>query len=209
MSWFADSNNQTENAKAHVTLAIAVDADFPDGHVRLCTWLAPLLINGQTYQAVASFGSVTQNPENNQLTADTRVYRLSGVDPAVIPEAEIDNCFGRSLTEYLVWIDSATRAVIGWEINFEGRMDRVSRVDGDSPAIEVSVENRLVLLDQADGWCYTDQHQQKYFPGDVGMNQVQFAGSVQITWGGGQALFPTPSYILLGAFGATRNSGRP
>lgn len=193
MTWFADSNAAAEVLKPHNLLVIAVDGDFPSGHLRLSTWLAPLTINGQVFTAAASLGSVPAVAENMQLTADTRVYQLSGVDPAVIPESEIDNCFGRSWTEYLVWLDATSHQVIGWEINFEGRMDKIQRNDGASPMVEVSVEHRLVILDVADGWCYTDTHQHQFYFGDTGLDQVANNGSVEITWGGGTASFPGPS----------------
>lgn len=194
MSWFQDSSAESEAQKPHNVLVIAVDGDFPSGHLRFSTWLAPLTINGQTFTAVASLGSVPAVAENMQLVADTRVYQLSAVDPAVIPESEIDNCFGRSWTEYLVWIDTSNHQVLGYELNFEGRMDKIQRKDGASPVIEVSVEHRLVILDSADGWCYTDTHQQQLQPGDTGLNQVASNGSVEITWGGGKANYPGPAY---------------
>lgn len=201
MSWFNDSNAAAESLKPHNILVIAVDGDFPSGHLRLSTWLAPLTINGQVFTAVANLGTIPAVPENMQLTADTRVYQLSGVDPAVIPESEIDNCFGRSWTEYIVWLDSVTRKVVGYEINFEGRMDKIQRKDGASPVVEVSVEHRLVILDTADGWCYTDQHQQQFYPGDTGLDRVAFNGTVEITWGGGQANFPGPPAVFGGPGG--------
>lgn len=185
MTWFTDPDNQAESAKSRNLLAIAIDADFPDGHVRLSSWIAPLQINGQQFLGVGKLLSLPQVSETTQLIADTRVYQLSGVDPATVPESEIDNCFGRSFTEYLVWLDPDTRQIIGWEINFEGLMDRVNRRDGASPIIELSVEHRFVILEETDGWYFTDEHQQQFFPGDHGLDQVRYNGAITITWGGG------------------------
>lgn len=192
MTWFTDSNAQAESLKPHNILVIAVDGDFPSGHLRLSTWLAPLEINGNIFTAAGNLGTVPSVAENMQLTADTRVYQLSGVDPAEIPESEIDNCFGRSFVEYICWMDAVSRKLVGYEINFEGRMDKIQRKDGLSPIIQVSVEHRLVLLDQTDGWCYTNAHQKQFYPGDTGLDQVVNNGSIEITWGGGQANYPGP-----------------
>lgn len=185
MTWFTDPDNQAESVKPHSIQVIALDGDFPSGHLRLSTWLAPLEINGNTFTAAGNLIKIPENVENLQLTADTRSYQLSGVDPAAIPESEIDACFGRSFVEYLVWLDGATHQVIGWEISFEGRMDKVQRRDGGQPTIEVNAEHRLVILDGTDGWCYTDPHQKQFDANDTGLDQVQLAGSISINWGGG------------------------
>lgn len=192
MSWFNDSNAAAESLKPDNILVIAVDGDFPSGHLRLSTWLVPFDIAGNTFTAVGNLGKVPEVPENMQLTADTRTYELSGVDPAVIPESEIDNCFGRSWVEYICWMDVVTRKLVGYEINFEGRMDKVARKDGASPTIQVNVEHRLVTLDKTDGWCYTAAHQKAFYAGDTGLDQVASNGSIDITWGGGQANYPGP-----------------
>lgn len=192
MTWFADSDNQTESAKSHNLLVVAIDADFPDGHVRLSTFPGPLTINGNSYVGAGNLGKISLDTETTQLLATTRTYQLSGVDPALVPETEIDNCFGRSFTEYLVWLNAETRKVIGFEVNFEGRMDKVARRDGAEPLIELSVEHRLVILDRSDGWCYTDEHQKQFFSGDNGLDQVRANGSVYITWGGGTVMSGAP-----------------
>jgi hypothetical protein len=196
MSWFQKPAAETESLKADNVLAIAIDGDFPSGHLRISTWLAPIILNGDTFFSSAGLGSVPSVSENTQLVADTRVYQLAGIDPAVIPESEIDACFGRSWKEYLIWLDPVTHQVIDYELNFEGRMDKIERTDGASPSVRVSVEHRLVILDEADGWCYTNEHQHNFFPGDNGLDQVAMNNSVEITWGGGKVNYPGPRSIV-------------
>lgn len=197
MSWFQKPAAEAESLKPDNILAIAIDADFPDGHLRLSTWLEPLPLGGNTFFSSAGLGGIPSVPENTQLVADTRVYQLSGIDPAVIPESEIDNCFGRSWKEYIVWLDAITHRVVDYELNFEGRMDKIERTDGSSPSVRVSVEHRLAILDEADGWCYTNEHQHNFFPGDNGLDQVALNNSVEITWGGGKVNFPGPTWTFV------------
>ncbi len=166
-------------------MAYAVDLSFPSGHVRLTTWPSDLVIASNTYTGVGTLGSVSEVPERARLTAERWTYQLSGVDPSVVPESEIDNCFGRSVTEYEVWINSETHAVIGYEIKREGRMGRVRRRHGGAiPTIQVDCETRLVVAEQADGWCFTSEHQAKFYAGDTGFDQVKELDSVEIIWGG-------------------------
>jgi hypothetical protein len=205
MSWFQKTAAETESLKPDNLLAIAIDGDFPSGHLRLSTFLQSFDLGGDTFFSSAGLGSIPQVSENTQLVADTRTYQLSGIDPAVIPESEIDACFGRSWKEYLVWLDLKTHQVIDYELNFEGRMDKVDRKDGSAPTVQVSVEHRLAILDEADGWCYTDQHQKNFYAGDKGLDQVAMNNSVEITWGGGKANFPGQATSIAG--GLLRGAG--
>ena len=184
MSWFTDANCEAASLLEHAQKSYAVDFDFPSGHVRLHTGLGDLTLDGNIYTGVGTLGAIETISERAQLTSERWTYSLSGVDPSVIPESEIDACFGRSVTEYEVYINPDTFAVIGKEINREGRMGRVRRKDGDSPIISVSCENRLVILEQADGWRYTDEHQQQFFAGDTGCDQVKYLETIDVLWGG-------------------------
>lgn len=185
MSWFTDANCEAASLLEHAQIAYAVDLDFPSGHVRLHTALGDLSIGGNTYTGIGTLGTINGVPDRVKLQSERWSYLLSGVDPSVVPESEIDNCFGRSATEYEVWINPSTQAVIGYEINREGRMAGIKRRDGGpTPVIEVGCENRLVVLDQADGWRYTDEHQQLWFSGDLGCDQTKNIESKEVIWGG-------------------------
>lgn len=186
MSWFSDANCEAAALLEHAQKSYAVDFDFPSGHVRLHTGLGDLVLDSNTYTGVGTLGAIETVPERAQLTSERWTYSLSGVDPAVIPESEIDNCFGRSVVEYEVYINPDTQAVIGKEINREGRMGRVRRRDGDQPLISISCENRLAILGKANGLRYTDEHQQNIFPGDLGCDQVKFLETIEVIWAGGR-----------------------
>lgn len=184
MSWFTDPNCAAAAALEHVAIAYCVDFDFPSGHVRLGTWSGSLIVNGQVYLGVGGLGSISNVPEKVALASERWSYLLSGVDPSVVPESEIDNCYGRSVTEYEVWMNPTTYAVIGFEINREGRMGRVRRRDGGTPIIEVNCQTRLAILEQPDSWRYTTEHQAQFFAGDTGFDQAKELESVEIIWGG-------------------------
>lgn len=184
MSWFSDPNCEAAAIAEVAVVVYAVDLDFPSGHVRLHTGTGPLTIGGNIYTGTGTLGSISDVPERAQLTAERWDYKLSGVDPTVVPESEIDDCFGRSVVEYEVWLNPENHAVIGAETRREGTMGRVRRRDGASPVIEVSCETRLVMLEQPDGWRYTGEHQDKFFSGDLGCHLVGELDSVEVIWGG-------------------------
>lgn len=185
MTWFANSANQTEATKSHVELFIAVDFDFPSGHQRFWSGLGDLEIDGQTYIGTGVLGKVSYNTDRPGLVIETKSYVLSGVDPTVVPESEIDQSFGRPVTEYFGFIDQVTRQkVADPEIGWEGRIDTIRRVDGDEPIIAVNAENRFVVIDRADGWRSTHEHQQQFYPGDLGFNLIAKCEARELIWGG-------------------------
>jgi hypothetical protein len=196
VSWFTDANCQAAAELEHAQICYAVDLDFPSGHVRLHTALGDLTIVGNTFTGVGGLGSIQGTPDRAKLQSERWTYGIAGVDPSVVPESEIDNCFGRSVIEYEVWYTPATQAVIGYEINREGRMGRCRRTHGGpNPVIQVSCDNRLVILDQADAWRWTDEHQQQFFTGDLGCDQTKNLDSKEVLWGGSRV---NPGYYYRG-----------
>lgn len=186
MTWFETPANQTESAKASLGLAIAADFDFTSGHFRASTWSGDLTIGGNTYGGVGQFGAISMLKESALLVAEKKSYRLQLVDTSlgVIPESDMNTCGGRPVVEYLCFINVDTGALVGTEITFEGRISSARRRKGKQPSVEISAESRLIDLDKADNWRWTHEHQQQFYAGDLGFNQVQYLELREIFWGG-------------------------
>lgn len=184
MSWFTDANCEAESLKEHVRYARAVDFDFPSGHSRFWTGLGDLTIGGDVYTGTGSLGSVSDTSENVSLANEQWTYRLSGVDPTILPESEIDNSYGRSVTEYEVWIHPTQLTVIGTEIFREGCIGPIKRLDGHAPYIQVRCYSRLAFLDEAEGWRFTTEHHEEFFASDLGCDFTRQMDSVELIWGG-------------------------
>jgi hypothetical protein len=169
---------------------LAVDADFTSGHVRLWTGFGVLTIGGNTYLGMGELGRVESVPDRSNLTVERKVYQLAGepVNPAVVSETDIDASFGRSIIEYLGFINNATGQLLATpEVNWEGEISSILRVDGATPRIDVNADNRMILLEREDGWRYTHQHQTEFYPDaplDLGYQLVPTIDTTEILWGG-------------------------
>lgn len=183
MTWFTQTANETESAKEHVTMFVAVAMDFSSGIARFWSGIGELSFGGYTYTGVGHLGAIAPAEEHLRNVAEKRSFRLSGVDPSLVSEADIDACYGRSVTEYFGFIDANGALVATPETNWEGRMDGIMRRDGDEPIIEVSAESKFALLDQPDGWRFTDEHQQQFFSGDTGFILVPSVMTATVVWG--------------------------
>ena len=183
MTWFQSSANEDESAKEHVSMFIAVALDFPSGIVRFWTGIGEITFGGYTYLGVGQLGSIAPADEHVRNVAEKRSFSLSGVDPSLVSEADIDACYGRSVTEYFGFIDANGVLVATPETNWEGRIDGITRRDGAEPVIEVSAESKFAVLDQPDGWRFTDEHQQQFFSGDTGLILMPSVMTATVVWG--------------------------
>jgi len=187
MTWFADSSNAAEASKAKYFQFLAVDFDFPSGHYRFWSGAGDITLNGNTYSGVGDLVKIDSESDTVELGPQRKKYTLSGVDPTSVDEDDIDGSFGRSVVEYLGFLNPETKQLIANpEIHWEGRIDSFRRVDGQAPIIEVSAEHKMALLDRADDWRYTHEHQQEFFPsaGDTGLDQVNTLPLKKVIWGG-------------------------
>jgi hypothetical protein len=185
MSWFVSSTNETESGKEHVLMFLTVTIDFPSGIVRFWSGWGDLVIGADTFVGAGELGKISAVPDRAGLSSDRKTYELTGVEPTWILESDIDNCHGRDITERFGFLNPETRQVVDTpEINWEGRIDFVRRVDGATPVIQVNAESRLLLMDRPNGWRNTSEHQQQFFPGDEGFNQIPALELKEVLWGG-------------------------
>lgn len=184
MSWFVSSANEAAAGAQHGCLFIAVELDFQSTTLRCWSGFGTLRFGGNDYLGVGYLGKVSVTPENTRLVAERKTYELSGVDMSLVLQSDLESCFGRDLTEYTGFLDENGQLIDTPESSWEGTMDKPRRVVGVNPFIEIGAEHRLALIEQADGWRYTHEHQQQFFPGDNGLREVPSIETAQIYWGG-------------------------
>ncbi len=185
MTWFASSTNAAEVLKNRYFPFLAVDFDFPSGHYRFWTGSGELTISTDTYLGLGELAEISGDSETVDLGSQRRTYTLSGIDPATVDETDIDGSFGRAVVEYLGFLNYDTRTLIDTpEIFWEGRVDSFRRVDGAKPIIQLVTEHRLAALDRIDGWRFTHEHQQQFYAGDTGLDQVTAIALKKVVWGG-------------------------
>jgi hypothetical protein len=188
MTWFQQSANETEAAKTRCMAFIAVDFDFPSARVRLWTGSGTLSILGNDFIGIGDLGSVSSPPEHARLVDESKTYEMSliNISPALISESDIDGSFGRSVIEYLGFINVDTMSLVATpEVYWEGRIGTIRRVDGPNPAVQVQAEHRLSIMHTADGYRYTHEHQQEFHVGDYFFREAASIETKEVIWMGG------------------------
>jgi len=163
--------------------AIFMTATFNSGPVYLWTGYGPLVWNGQTWLGIGSLGSIGLIDEGSTVEAKGIALQLSGIDPVLLADVLGEFALGQPVQVFLGLFlggELIASPVTAWS----GRMD-LPKIDiaADKANITINCESRLVDLNTACGRRYTQEDQQRDYPGDLFCMFVNSIQNVTIYWG--------------------------
>lgn len=127
----------------------AVDLAFDSGNIRLWTGYGDKTINSQTYTGSGNLLTIDGLEEVSDLSARGTTLTLSGLDTTIVTYALTEEYQGRLVTIY--WGVGTNTVEV-----FSGYMDKMTIQDaGDSAAISLTVESRLIALERPNVRRYT------------------------------------------------------
>lgn len=165
-----------------VTCTRAVELLFASGAVRANGATVPLVINGNTYAGLGLLGGISQIEEVADLQSAGLRLTLAGIPRDVVALALAEPYQGRPATVWEVFLDGATGQVVDAVIVFRGRMDQMNVRLGEAATIEVTLEDRLTDMDRPNLRRFTDEDQQRTYPGDRGFEFVPATVEREIIW---------------------------
>jgi hypothetical protein len=175
----ADAIAQLKSAK--ITPFVLLQGKFVSGYVNLWTGLGQLSWNGVTWQGLGSLIAISPIGETTELQASGVSISLSGIPSDLLGAALTECKQGYPVTLWLGFMTDTGAVVADPAVAHSGRMDTVEvNEGGDTSTITITVENRLIDLQRARSSNYTDEEQQRLYPGDKGF---QFVAGVQ-SWNG-------------------------
>lgn len=183
MTRVASASNATALQQPNVLLSIAVDMDFPSGHVRLHDGPGPLTIGANTYEGTGKLLLSGNVEESVDVIAKSITLTLSGVDASIIATARAGGYQGRAVTLYLAIFSLETGALIDTpETLWEGRMDAISiRLAKGEASVTLNCEHRLRREPRIAR--YTNQDQQMAYAGDRFFDLVPKIQGFKNKWG--------------------------
>jgi hypothetical protein len=152
---------------AHVVPVGFFEVDWAStGVQRYCTAGADIVWNTHTWQGRGQIVDISPIRETEAVEAVGYRLTLSGVPSSFVSGALQEPVQGRRLTMWLGLLDAAG-ALIGTPIGeFEGRMDTMPILDGETATITLNVESEMASLMGAAVRRYTDEDQRKVYPTD-------------------------------------------
>ena len=165
-----------------IPLALLVDMPDLSTPLRLCTGRWTLTRDGNTYLGVGQLGEVEPAQESAGGPRPLG-FRMNGVPATQRALVLGENVQGKPVNVYLAIFDPATYQILDAVLEWAGTLDVMTwQDDGESGVITVSAESAGADLLRGISVRYTDQDQQRLFPGDLGFEYVIAQGEKTIVW---------------------------
>jgi len=157
--------------------------EFATGVVRAWSGIGNLSWDGQTWVGTGSLLQVSSIEEAGETVANGATITLSGVPLELISLALSSARQGSQGKIYLGFL-SAGSVVVDPVLVFEGKLDvPVIEENGETGTIAIAYESRLIDLQKPRESRYTDQDQQRAYPGDLGFEFVPSLQEKSLIWG--------------------------
>ncbi len=166
----------------NVALVLAAEIDFPSGVTRVHTGTGTVIINGQTFLGVGNLGDVGSVTEENSTSSSTMSMALSGLDMSLVGETLNEEVIGCNVVCYLAVMNDQG-VVTGANVLFEGFITDTSLQAGQQNALSYVIANVFERWSQGLPDRYTDESQQRLYPGDRFFRYVAQMAERSIFWG--------------------------
>jgi hypothetical protein len=202
MSRYLPDAVKTLIAEDVVRPALCVQMLFDSGAVLANSTPIDININDTVFLGVGMLGRIGMVEETTETQASNLAVELSGIPRELISLALQEKYQGRTLNVYVAYLDRDWRMPAGAVIAiFSGRMDQMRIELGATATIRVTAESRLTDWDRAHNGRYTDEDQQRRYPGDLGLQFVTRTVEQELAWGGGGAANMQPATMQGGGGG--------
>jgi hypothetical protein len=166
--------------------ALCVQMIFDSGEVLANSTPIDITIAGKKYLGVGMLGKIGAIEETTETQANGCTVELSGIPPELISLALQEKYQGRTINITVAYMDRDWRVPAGaTKVLFSGRMDQMRIELGAMASITVNATNRFADWDSARNQRYTDEEQQRRYPGDLGLQFVSRTVEQELSWGGG------------------------
>ncbi|AJT60501.1 tail protein [Escherichia phage CAjan] len=166
----------------NVSLVLAAEIDFPSGVTRVHTGTGVVVINGQTFLGVGTLGDVGSVTEENSTSSSTMSMALSGLDMSLVGETLNEEVIGRNVVCYIAVMNEQGN-VIAANILFEGFITDTALQAGQQNALSYVISNVFERWSQGLPDRYTDESQQRLYPGDRFFRYIAQMAERSIFWG--------------------------
>lgn len=173
------AQTQLEN----LTAVTFVTLEFASGTLYANSSPINIPYSGNTYLGVGKLGAIAAVQESTELALSNMNLTLVGVDTTLLTAALTEDYRDRDATVEVAFLNSSNAVVGQPAVVFKGRMDSMGVSVGKEQSISLTVINRLADWERTRNGRYTNEEQQKLYPGDKGLEFVVQSVEKQIYWG--------------------------
>lgn len=173
----------TEFEKAALRPIYFAKFEFPGGDVRFWSGEGAKTFNSESYTGLGDLTGVAFPQENSNNSPQGAVFTLSGIPSSSTALALEENYKNAPVTVWFGARDDSDVIIVDPYIQFQGFIDVMSMDDdGENAAITVRCEAFAYGVGPS-AIRYTDEQQQREFPGDLGLQYVAGLQDKDILWG--------------------------
>lgn len=156
----------------------AVEFNFTSSPIRIWTGYGDKTIYTNTYTGSGDLMSISGLEEVADLSAKSITIGLSAISSSIVSLALQEPYQNRECTVYLGINDLAPLEV------FSGYMNTMNITDeGETSSIQLTVDSKLVRLERASNWRYTNENHKARYPNDTFFSYVTDLQDKQVVWG--------------------------
>lgn len=167
----------------NVPLILFIEMDFPSGFLRVNNSGQTFTWDSKSWIGVGNLGTIDTITEASDMSAQGLSFSISGVPTENIAIALGQKYQGRSCKVWFAPLDSNYQVLADPIGSFNYRMDTMDIELGQTATIKVTAESRLVDWERANVSRYTNEEQQRLYPGDLGLEFVPQMAEKEIRWG--------------------------
>lgn len=176
------SNDMVEAVNEGFELVVAAKLDLKSGVTRAHTGIGNLVIAGEVYSGVGSFGKIEPISEANSTSPQQLILSLSGFDSLLVADVMNERSRGRQVSVMLVALDLEGKPALA-EVIFAGQTSNIGVTIGNENEVSVTVSNRFERWSQGLPDRFTDESWQKRHIGDRIFRFVAQMAERAIYWG--------------------------
>lgn len=176
----------TAIGQSEVSPYYAVELLLDSGALRVWTGYGDRTVNGNTYTGVGNLLNVSGLDEVNDLSAREVTLSLNGANNEILSVALSSPIQNRTVRIY--W--GVTNSPDTIEV-FTGRANTIPFEDSaDTSTVSLVVDSKLVILEKASNWRYTQESHSTRYSNDSFFSYVADLQDKNIVWGKGSVLTP-------------------
>lgn len=173
----------TELGKSELQPVLFAELDFTSGFVRLWNGYGDLTWSQGTFTGGGSLVSVAPMPETASIKSAGYSLSMSGI-PSTLLAIALGECYqGRSAKLWLGFLTPGGALIADPVLMISARMDTMNIDEGaETSTISLTIENQLTDPRPRIS-RYTDQEQQRRYPGDTGLSRTAKIVDQTLFWG--------------------------
>lgn len=163
--------------------ALLCEIQFPTGTVNIWTGQGTITWDSKTWTGTGELVGFSSFPETTDGSSQGTQIILSGIDSTILDDSVNDEFQGSPVSIWVAILSESGTVTADPFKQFGGLIDTGEiRDDGEKATITINAESRLIDHLRPRQWRYTNQDQQKLYPGDKGFEFIATTPDRQLVW---------------------------